>query len=131
MYQFAGNSIGKASLSAADLRISPFSYAAAASRPISGWRGAIKRIIDVVVALLGLAFSRYPCWRSAWPSGWKPRATHCSASAGSASSNAGFEMWKFRTMHQHASEPGRLIQATRHDKRVTRLGIVLRATLRR
>ena len=40
--------------------------------------------------------------------------------------NVGFDMWKFRTMHEHASEPGRLMQATRHDKRVTRVGVVLR-----
>ena len=40
--------------------------------------------------------------------------------------NVGFEMWKFRTMHHHAPEPGRLTQATRHDKRVTRVGAILR-----
>ena len=42
--------------------------------------------------------------------------------------NVGFEMWKFRTMRHHASEPGRLTQATRHDKRVTRVGAFLRRT---
>jgi len=40
--------------------------------------------------------------------------------------NLGFDMWKLRTMRQHESEPGWLIQATRNDKRFTRLGIVLR-----
>jgi polysaccharide biosynthesis protein PslA len=40
--------------------------------------------------------------------------------------NVGFDMWKLRTMHQHESEPGWLMQATRNDKRFTRLGIVLR-----
>jgi lipopolysaccharide/colanic/teichoic acid biosynthesis glycosyltransferase len=40
--------------------------------------------------------------------------------------NAGFEMWKFRTMYLHTSEPGRLTQATWHDKRITRVGAILR-----
>ena len=40
--------------------------------------------------------------------------------------NVGFEMWKFRTMYQHTSEPGRLTQATWNDKRVTRVGAILR-----
>ena len=42
--------------------------------------------------------------------------------------NVGFEMWKFRTMRHHAPERGRLTQATRHDRRVTRVGAFLRHT---
>ncbi len=126
MYQFAGNSIGKASLSAADLRISPFSYAAAASRPIGGWRGATKRIIDVVVSLLGLACLAIPMLAIGLAIRLETPGDALFRQRRIGFSNAGFEMWKFRTMHQHPSEPGRLIQATRHDKRVTRLGIVLR-----
>jgi lipopolysaccharide/colanic/teichoic acid biosynthesis glycosyltransferase len=40
--------------------------------------------------------------------------------------NASFGMWKLRTMHQHASEEGRLVQATRDDPRVTWVGRWLR-----
>jgi lipopolysaccharide/colanic/teichoic acid biosynthesis glycosyltransferase len=40
--------------------------------------------------------------------------------------NAEFEIWKLRTMHQHAPEQGRLTQVTRHDPRVTSVGRWLR-----
>jgi lipopolysaccharide/colanic/teichoic acid biosynthesis glycosyltransferase len=42
--------------------------------------------------------------------------------------NRHFEMLKFRTMRHHASEQGRLMQTTRDDPRVTRVGAVLRHT---
>ena len=39
---------------------------------------------------------------------------------------SGFVMWKFRTMQQHAPDVDHLMQATRHDRRVTRTGAFLR-----
>jgi putative colanic acid biosysnthesis UDP-glucose lipid carrier transferase len=39
-----------------------------------------------------------------------------------------FEILKFRTMKIHSAEPGRVMQATRHDSRVTPLGSFLRRT---
>ena len=42
--------------------------------------------------------------------------------------NTDFEMWKFRTMHPHASAPGSLVQTTRNDPRVTHVGAFLRRT---
>jgi lipopolysaccharide/colanic/teichoic acid biosynthesis glycosyltransferase len=42
--------------------------------------------------------------------------------------NVGFEMWKFRTMYEHAPGQDRLVQATRDDPRVTPLGRWLRRT---
>jgi len=41
--------------------------------------------------------------------------------------NTDFEMWKFRTMHPHASAPGSLVQTTRNDPRVTHVGAFLGA----
>jgi lipopolysaccharide/colanic/teichoic acid biosynthesis glycosyltransferase len=40
--------------------------------------------------------------------------------------NNGFEMLKFRTMHDHEPERGRFQQTTRHDPRVTRVGAIMR-----
>src|SRR5579872_2957511 len=42
--------------------------------------------------------------------------------------NADFAMWKFRTMQQHASAHGKLVQTTRNDPRITRVGVFLRRT---
>ncbi|MEA3119890.1 MAG: hypothetical protein QOI13_3160, partial [Paraburkholderia sp.] len=39
-----------------------------------------------------------------------------------------FDIYKFRTMRQHAQEPGVVKQATRHDARVTKVGALLRRT---
>jgi lipopolysaccharide/colanic/teichoic acid biosynthesis glycosyltransferase len=38
------------------------------------------------------------------------------------------EVWKFRSMHAHQEEDGKVTQATRFDKRVTRFGRFLRRT---
>jgi polysaccharide biosynthesis protein PslA len=42
--------------------------------------------------------------------------------------NTSFRMLKFRTMHHHAPDQGRLRQTTRHDPRVTHVGAFLRRT---
>ena len=39
-----------------------------------------------------------------------------------------FELWKFRTMHADMEDPDCIVQATRDDPRVTRLGRFLRRT---
>jgi len=39
-----------------------------------------------------------------------------------------FDIYKFRTMHTHATDAGQLMQATRDDPRVTRVGAFLRRT---
>jgi lipopolysaccharide/colanic/teichoic acid biosynthesis glycosyltransferase len=123
MYQFAGSSIGKASLSSADLGIS---YAEPASWPICGWRGAVKRLIDIAVALLGLILLSLPFLVTALAIRLESPGDSLLRQRRTGFANVSFDMWKFRTMHEHASEPGWPIQATRNDKRVTRLGNVLR-----
>ena len=126
MYQFAGSSIGKASLSSADLGILPISYAEPASWPICGWRGAIKRLIDIVVELLGLIVLSPLLLVTAVAIRLETPGNALFRQRRIGFANLGFDMWKLRTMRQHESEPGWLIQATRNDKRFTRLGIVLR-----
>ncbi len=94
--------------------------------PIGGWRGGVKRTIDIVFALLTLVILSIPMvlvaaairLDSPGPILFRQRRVGFA--------NVGFEIWKFRTMHCDASEPGRLMQATRHDKRVTRVGAWLR-----
>ena len=39
-----------------------------------------------------------------------------------------FSIFKFRTMKLHADKPGQLAQASRHDRRITRVGAFLRRT---
>jgi lipopolysaccharide/colanic/teichoic acid biosynthesis glycosyltransferase len=126
MYQFAGSSIGKASLSSADLGILPISYAEPANWPICGWRGAIKRLIDIVVELLGLIVLSPLLLVTAVAIRLETPGNALFRQRRIGFANLGFDMWKLRTMRQHESEPGWLIQATRNDKRFTRLGIVLR-----
>jgi polysaccharide biosynthesis protein PslA len=126
MYQFASSSIGKASLSSADLCILPISCAEPASWPICGWRGAAKRLIDIVVALLGLILVSPLLLVTALAIRLETPGNALFRQRRTGFANAGFDMWKLRTMHQHDTEPGWLIQATRNDKRFTRLGVVLR-----
>jgi polysaccharide biosynthesis protein PslA len=126
MYQFAGSSIGKASLSSADLGILPISYAEPIYCPISGWRGAVKRLIDIIVALLGLIILSPLLLATALAIRLETPGNALFRQRRIGFANVGFDMWKLRTMHQHESEPGWLMQATRNDKRFTRLGIVLR-----
>jgi lipopolysaccharide/colanic/teichoic acid biosynthesis glycosyltransferase len=126
MYQPAGSPIGEAVLTAADLAAFRISPANPARWPVSGWQAAVKRAIDIVVASIGLvlltpllALIALAIWLETpgWP-------LFCQRRIGFG--NVGFDIWKLRTMHRHASEPGRLTQATRDDKRVTRVGLVLR-----
>jgi polysaccharide biosynthesis protein PslA len=127
-YQPTGSSFGRTLPAAADLGISPVLSTQSAFWPIAGWRGAVKRAFDIVLALLGLivlgvrmlvaaAIIRL---ESPGPALFRQRRIGFA--------NAGFEMWKFRTMRQQTARPGGLVQATRHDPRVTRFGAILRRT---
>jgi lipopolysaccharide/colanic/teichoic acid biosynthesis glycosyltransferase len=126
MYHPAASSIGQDVLAYADPRTLPVSYAEPPRRPIADWQAVAKRAFDIVVALLALAALTIPIILFAlmiWleTPGW-PFFRQCRIGM----ANVRFDIWKLRTMHEHASEPGRLAQATRHDKRVTRVGTFLR-----
>jgi polysaccharide biosynthesis protein PslA len=126
MYHPAASSIGQDVLAYADPRTLPVSYAEPPRRPIADWQAVAKRAFDIAVALLALAALTIPIILFAlmiWleTPGW-PFFRQCRIGM----ANVRFDIWKLRTMHEHASEPGRLAQATRHDKRVTRVGAFLR-----
>ena len=126
MYHPAASSIGQDVLAYTDPRTLPVSYAEPPRRPIADWQAVAKRAFDIVVALLALAALTIPIILFAlmiWleTPGW-PFFRQCRIGM----ANVRFDIWKLRTMHEHASEQGRLAQATRHDKRVTRVGAFLR-----
>jgi len=125
MYQSA-SPIGQDMLACADLRTLPVSYAQSGRRPSGDWQAGAKRAFDIIVSLVALALLAIPIVllaiviRLETP-GW-PFFCQCRIGLG----NVGFDIWKLRTMHAHASEPGELTQATQHYQRVTRFGVFLR-----
>jgi lipopolysaccharide/colanic/teichoic acid biosynthesis glycosyltransferase len=127
-YQPTGRAFGRALRTAADLGISSNLSTRSAFWPIAGWRGAVKRVFDVVFALLGLIVLGIPMLvvaaiirlETPGPALFRQRRIGFA--------NVGFEMWKFRTMRQQTARPAGLVQATRHDTRVTRFGAILRRT---
>jgi Undecaprenyl-phosphate glucose phosphotransferase len=95
-------------------------------RPISGWSHALKLIEDRVIALSALLFvaplmisiglaikldSRGPVLFKQSRFGFNDRP---------------IEVWKFRTMRSECTDANALLQATRRDPRVTRVGRFLR-----
>ncbi len=126
MFQYPGNSIGTPLLSTADPGILPIFYPEPPYCSINGWHGDVKRVCDIVFALLGLVVLSIPLLLIALAIRLESRGPALFRQRRIGLANVGFEMWKFRTMYHHASEPGRLTQTTRHDKRVTRVGAILR-----
>jgi polysaccharide biosynthesis protein PslA len=125
-YQPAGSPFGKALLTSADLGISHIPWARPPFWPIGGWRGAVKRTIDVVVALLGLIVFAIPMLVIAVAIRRETPGPALFRQHRIGFANVGFEMWKFRTMRHRSPERGRLTQAARRDTRVTRVGAFLR-----
>lgn len=128
IYQPAGGPFGKALLASADLGILPVSHAQSTHWPIGGWRAALKRSADIVFALLGLIALSIPMLAAALAIRLESPGPVLFRQRRIGFANVGFEMWKFRTMHHHAPERGRLTQVTLHDKRVTQVGAFLRQT---
>jgi len=98
------------------------------SRPISGWSQIHKSIEDRVLAFSFIALLALPMavialaikLHSPGPVLFKQKRLGFN--------NTPFELWKFRTMHAHMADPDCMVQATRDDPRVTRLGRFLRRT---
>lgn len=127
MYQAIGSLAGADLLSFSDLgRRVPISHHASVPSPIKGWGGIAKRTIDISVSLILLAALLLPMLpvmlfiRLETPGPALFRQHRIGIG------NTSFRMWKLRTMHQHAPQAGRLVQATRDDPRVTRVGWWLR-----
>jgi lipopolysaccharide/colanic/teichoic acid biosynthesis glycosyltransferase len=126
MLRSAGDSLGTPLLSGAGVGILPAFYTELPHWSIDGWRGDVKRGCDIVVALLALVVLSIPMLLIALVIRLESRGPALFRQRRIGFANVSFVMWKFRTMRHHASEPGRLTQATRHDKRVTRVGAILR-----
>jgi polysaccharide biosynthesis protein PslA len=99
-----------------------------ADRPISGWASVVKRAEDLLVGSLALAICAIPMavmallirLDSPGPVLFRQRRTGFN--------NQDFEMLKFRTMHHHMAEYTIRQQTQKDDKRVTRIGALLRRT---
>jgi Undecaprenyl-phosphate glucose phosphotransferase len=95
-------------------------------RPISGWSHVFKLIEDQVAALVILAFTA-PLMvlvaaaiklESPGPIFFKQHRVGFNDQL--------FEVWKFRTMRSECADANGVVQATRNDLRVTRIGRILR-----
>lgn len=128
MYQPAGSPLGEADLLLPTDLTFPISYAGPPYWPIRGWRGAVKRAIDILFAILGLIVFAVPMLLAALLIRLESPGPVLFRQHRIGFANLGFEMWKFRTMREHPAAGGRLMQATRHDRRVTRFGAILRRT---
>lgn len=128
MYQPGGNTVDELVLTSADLALIPATYAGRLHTPIDGWHGTLKRIADIGIALLLLALFAAPMLLAALLIRLDTKGPILFRQRRIGLGNVGFEMLKFRTMHHHPPEHGRLRQTARHDPRVTRVGALLRRT---
>ena len=127
MYQ-PGGSIMSAALSASSVSFAPLSYARPARSPIKGWHARAKRLIDIVIALVGLTLFGVPMLVAALLIKLESPGPVLFRQRRIGFGDQGFEMLKFRTMYHVASRQVRLRQTVRHDPRVTRIGALLRRT---
>ena len=127
MYQSGGFFI-QAPFSASYDSLVPLSYAAPLRSPIRGWHGRVKRLIDIVIALVGLALFALPMLLAALLIKLDSPGPVLFRQRRIGLGNRGFEMLKFRTMYHVGSRQARLRQTARHDPRVTRIGALLRRT---
>ncbi len=125
MYQAAGNTAGNA-LQSFDVAVVPISYAQTMEPPIRGWPASTKRFIDVTIAMFCLLLLFVPMLMIAFAIALDSPGPILFRQQRIGFANVGFTIWKFRTMRHHPPRDGGLIQTTRHDPRVTRIGTILR-----
>lgn len=102
---------------------------AGVSRAVMEPRAAIiKRAMDIVLALLGLAVTGIPMLLIAAAIRLTSKGPALFRQERIGLDGRRFVMLKFRTMQHNSGPCGSLRQATRHDKRVTRIGAMLRHT---
>jgi lipopolysaccharide/colanic/teichoic acid biosynthesis glycosyltransferase len=126
MFHPGGTPINQALWASVNPAIAPISYFEPLRPPISGWRGSVKRLTDIAIALLLLAVVSPAMLvavvairlESPGPVLFRQRRIGFG--------NIGFDMLKFRTMQHRAPDRGRLRQTTRCDPRVTRVGAIMR-----
>jgi polysaccharide biosynthesis protein PslA len=102
--------------------------AQAAVHPLAGWRSFVKRAEDIILGTL-LLLCALPAMaviailvKLDTPGPVLFRQPRYGIN------NTIFVLLKFRTMHEHLSDVGANIQTSRKDKRVTRVGRLLRST---
>jgi lipopolysaccharide/colanic/teichoic acid biosynthesis glycosyltransferase len=126
MFQPAASTIGQTQVSFAELALPPISYVEQPLFSTASWSARIKRTIDVVAAAAVLISLAIPMLIIGLLIRLDSPGPALFRQSRIGFANIGFEMWKFRTMYEHASVPGALRQASRHDIRVTRIGRFLR-----
>ncbi len=132
MYAFRPRSFDRLALSDGDVLLRPISFSssviASAFGPGSRGNAIVKRIEDIVVALLLLSLLSVPMLLlgiGIWLGGDGP-ALFRQERIGLHGRR--FVMLKFRTMHRPLEHPTAWQQATRGDPRITRIGAFLRRT---
>jgi exopolysaccharide biosynthesis polyprenyl glycosylphosphotransferase len=128
MFHPSGSTINEALFTSAVLAIAPISYAEPSRWPISGWHGSAKRLTDIAIALLLLAVLCPAMLVAALAIRLESPGPILFRQRRIGFANIDFEIFKFRTMHHHAPDQGRLRQTARRDPRVTRVGAILRRT---
>jgi Undecaprenyl-phosphate glucose phosphotransferase len=99
-----------------------------AARPISGWRSVLKRGEDLLVGGIALVLCAIPMAVIALAIRLDSPGPVLFRQKRTGFNNGEFEMLKFRSMHHHLAEY-RIREQTRvNDKRVTRVGAILRCT---
>jgi exopolysaccharide biosynthesis polyprenyl glycosylphosphotransferase len=126
MFQPGGTTFYQALFSSAEMAVAPNSYFEPSRWPISGWRGSVKRLMDIAVALLLLAVFSPAMLVAAVAIRLESPGRVLFRQRRIGFANGSFDMLKFRTMHDSAPDQGSLRQATRCDPRVTRVGAIMR-----
>jgi Undecaprenyl-phosphate glucose phosphotransferase len=97
--------------------------------PISHWGGVAKRVLDIVLSALGLIVLAPLLLLVALAIRLDSPGPILFRQLRQGYSQEVFEIWKFRTMYCDTDPPsGRFSQAKRNDRRVTRVGQLLRRT---
>ncbi|HEY1936125.1 MAG TPA: sugar transferase [Acetobacteraceae bacterium] len=94
--------------------------------PIAGLEAVAKRAIDILVAGLLLLVLALPMCLMAVVIKLDSPGPVLFRQRRIGKDNRPFDLLKFRTMYHHQPECGRLRQTTRRDRRVTRVGVLLR-----
>jgi polysaccharide biosynthesis protein PslA len=126
MYQPRRDTISKALLTSVDFPGISHPQPGPHRRIDRRWQEPAKRATDIIVALLLIAVFAPVMLLVAMAIRLESRGPILFRQQRVGFANIGFEMLKFRTMHHHPPEHGRLQQTTRHDPRVTRVGACLR-----
>ncbi|CAH2604435.1 Exopolysaccharide biosynthesis polyprenyl glycosylphosphotransferase [Rhodovastum atsumiense] len=96
--------------------------------PLSGARGVVKRVEDLVIASVALVLCAIPMLAIALAIQLDSPGPVLFRQWRTGFGNRDFRMFKFRTMYHHMTDHEARQQTTRNDPRVTRVGAILRRT---